>query len=148
MNMSTSLVFCSLCMSVTCKLKWNTRICIRCKFCILALLQLDCMSFYHFILSVVWYRAGIVQSVWRLPRGWMTKGSEFESQWGQEFSLLYVIQTSSGAHPAYCPMDTRDSFPWGKAAGREADRSPPTSAKVKKMWSIHPFPYVSSWHSA
>jgi hypothetical protein len=30
----------------------------------------------------------------------------------------------------------------------EADHSPPTSAKVQKMWSIHPLPHMSSWHSA
>jgi hypothetical protein len=27
-----------------------------------------------------------VQSVYRLATGWMAKGSEFEAQWGQEFS--------------------------------------------------------------
>jgi hypothetical protein len=27
------------------------------------------------------------------------------------------VQTGSGAHPASCPMGTRGSFPWGKAAG-------------------------------
>jgi hypothetical protein len=29
-----------------------------------------------------------------------TEESEFESRWGQEFSLLYVVHTGSGAHPA------------------------------------------------
>jgi hypothetical protein len=49
--------------------------------------------------------------------GWMTKGSEFESQWGQEFSLLYVVQTSFGAHPASYLMGFRGYFSEGKAAG-------------------------------
>jgi hypothetical protein len=43
--------------------------------------------------------------------------SEFESRYGQEFSLLLVVQTGSGAHSASYPMDTNGSFPGGKAAG-------------------------------
>jgi hypothetical protein len=35
---------------------------------------------------------------------------------GQEFPLLYVVQTGSGAHPASYPMGTEGSFPGGKAA--------------------------------
>jgi hypothetical protein len=34
---------------------------------------------------------------------------------GQEFSLLHVVQTGSGVHPASYPMDT--SFSGDKAAG-------------------------------
>jgi hypothetical protein len=45
------------------------------------------------------------------------EGSEFESRWGQEFSLLYVVQTDSVAHPASYVMATGGSFPVGKAAG-------------------------------
>jgi hypothetical protein len=36
---------------------------------------------------------------------------------GQEFSLLPVVQTGSGVHPASYPMGTGDSFPGYKAAG-------------------------------
>jgi hypothetical protein len=36
---------------------------------------------------------------------------------GQVFSLLHVVQTGSGAHPALYRMDTGDSFPGGKAVG-------------------------------
>jgi hypothetical protein len=79
-------------------------------------------------------RARMAQSVWRLAMGWMTKGSELESWWGQEFSLLHVIQTGSGAHSASYPMGTRGTFPRVKQPGREADHSSPTSSKVKKMW--------------
>jgi len=32
-------------------------------------------------------------------------------------------------------MGTRGSFPGGKAAGREADHLPPSSAKFKNAWS-------------
>jgi hypothetical protein len=42
---------------------------------------------------------------------------EFESQQGQEFSLLHVIQTSSEAHPVSFPTGTGDSFPGSKVAG-------------------------------
>jgi hypothetical protein len=63
-----------------------------------------------------------------------TEWSEFESRQGQEFSLLYVIQTSSGAHPASCPMGAGALSPKVKRPGCEADHSPPTSAEIKKMW--------------
>jgi hypothetical protein len=33
------------------------------------------------------------------------------------FSLHHHVQNGSGAHPASYPMDTRSSFPGGKAAG-------------------------------
>jgi hypothetical protein len=46
-----------------------------------------------------------------LATGWITKGSEFESWWGQNFSLFHV-QTGSVAHPASYPVDTG-----GKAVG-------------------------------
>jgi hypothetical protein len=61
--------------------------------------------------------AGIAQSVQRLATGWPTEGSEFESRWCQEFSLRYVVQTGSGVHPTYYPMDTGGSFPGSKAVG-------------------------------
>jgi hypothetical protein len=41
----------------------------------------------------------------------------FESRYGQEFSLLHVVQTDSGAHPASYSMSTGGSFPGRKAAG-------------------------------
>jgi hypothetical protein len=50
--------------------------------------------------------AGIAQSVLRLATGWTTEGSELESRWGQEFSLLYVVQTGSGVHPTSYQMGT------------------------------------------
>jgi hypothetical protein len=46
-----------------------------------------------------------------------TEGSEFEFRWGQEFSLLHVVQTGSGAHPASYPMGTGGSLSEVKAAG-------------------------------
>jgi hypothetical protein len=61
--------------------------------------------------------AGIAQSVYRLATGWTTERSEFESRWGQEFSLLRVVQTGSGVYSTSYPMCTGGSFPGGKAAG-------------------------------
>jgi hypothetical protein len=52
----------------------------------------------------------------RLDAGWAIGWSEFESQQGQEFSLLHNIQTDSGAHLASYLMGTKGSFPSGKAA--------------------------------
>jgi hypothetical protein len=47
------------------------------------------------------------------------------------------------AHPASYSMGTGGSFPGSKAAGPEADHSPPTSAEVKNTWIyIFIFPYV------
>jgi hypothetical protein len=42
-------------------------------------------------------------------------------------------QAGSGAHPASCTMGTGGSLPWGKERPeRDADLSPPSSAKVKE----------------
>jgi hypothetical protein len=46
-----------------------------------------------------------------------TKGPEFESHDGQEFSILQVVQTGSGAHPASFTMGTKGSFPGVKRPG-------------------------------
>jgi hypothetical protein len=48
-----------------------------------------------------------------------------------DFSSILCVQTGSGAYPASCPMGTGGPFPGGKARpGRDADRSPPSSAEV------------------
>jgi hypothetical protein len=61
-------------------------------------------------------------------------GKEFESQYGQVFSLLHVVQTGSGAHTASNPKCTRALSREIKQPKREADHSPPNSAKVKNTW--------------
>jgi hypothetical protein len=49
----------------------------------------------------------------------------------RDFSSILCVHTGSGAHPASCPMGTGSPFPGGKARqGRDADRSPPSSAEV------------------
>jgi len=51
--------------------------------------------------------------------------------------------TSSGAHSASYPMNTRGLFPYRvKRLGHEADRSPPSSAKVKNVWSYTSTPPI------
>jgi hypothetical protein len=47
----------------------------------------------------------------------MIDGSEFESRYGQEFSLLQIVQTVSEVHPTSYAMGTGGSFPGGKAVG-------------------------------
>jgi hypothetical protein len=50
----------------------------------------------------------------------------------EEFSSSPYVQTGSEANPASCPVDTGGPFPGGEARpGRDADHSPPSSAKVK-----------------
>jgi hypothetical protein len=51
-------------------------------------------------------------------------------------------------HPTSYTMGTWSSFPGVKRPGREADHSPPTSAEVKKMWTLQPLTHKPSWASA
>jgi hypothetical protein len=48
-------------------------------------------------------------------------GSEFESRYDQEFSLLHVVQTGSGASLVSYVIETDYSSPWVNLLGREAD---------------------------
>jgi hypothetical protein len=58
------------------------------------------------------------------------RGSRIRFQeWDGNFSLLHRVQTG----PTH-PMATRSSLPDAKQPGREADYSPPSSAKVKNVW--------------
>jgi hypothetical protein len=78
--------------------------------------------------------------------GWTTKGSELESQYGQEFSLHQAVQTGSGAHPASYPMGTGALTQGVKRPGSEADQSTPASAEVKKKWiytSTPPYAFMA-----
>jgi hypothetical protein len=69
-----------------------------------------------------------------MAKGWMTEGSEFESRQGKEFSLLHVVQTGSGAHPASYKMGNGGSFLRSKSGRGVMLKTPPTSAEVKKLW--------------
>jgi len=59
------------------------------------------------------------------------------------FFLLHRVQTGSGAHSAAYPTGTEGSFPGGKAVGREADHSAPSSAEVKNEWRYTSTPYYA-----
>jgi hypothetical protein len=62
-----------------------------------------------------------------IATGYGLDRSEFESRWGQEFSLLHVVQRV-------------------KRAGREVNHSPPTIAEIKKMWiytSTPPYAFMA-----
>jgi hypothetical protein len=49
----------------------------------------------------------------------------------KDFSSVFCVHTSSGAHPASCPVGTRGLFPGGKAwPGHDTDHSPPSSTEV------------------
>jgi hypothetical protein len=75
-----------------------------------------------------------VQSVLWLAADWTTERSEFDSRYGQEFSLLLVVQTSCGVHPASYPVCAGETLTRIKRPGRETRHSPPTSAEVKETW--------------
>jgi hypothetical protein len=74
----------------------------------------------------------------------LTAGIRFPAE-ARDFSLLYNVQTNSGAHPASYPMGIGGSL---KRPGREADYSPPSSAEAKNGGAIQPLPHTSSWCSA
>jgi hypothetical protein len=45
------------------------------------------------------------------------RGSKLESRRSEYFSLLRIVQTGSGAHPAFYSMGSRGFFPGDKYAG-------------------------------
>jgi hypothetical protein len=66
-----------------------------------------------------YYKSAVAQSVYQLATGLTTEKPEFESLEGQEFSVLHIVQTGSGANPASYSMGVagRGSFSGGKEAG-------------------------------
>jgi hypothetical protein len=71
-----------------------------------------------------------------------TERSEFESRYSQEFSLLHVFQTGSGAHPASYPIDTGC-----KATGVKLTTQLKLVQKSRKCGCIYPLPHTPSWLS-
>jgi hypothetical protein len=61
---------------------------------------------------------------------------------GKNFFLLHSVQTGSGADPASYSIGTEALSPGIKWPGREADHSPPSSAKVKKAEAVPLLPHV------
>jgi hypothetical protein len=82
-----------------------------------------------------WRTVTTLPALWGSQSGGTAEGSKFESRQGQEFSLLHVVQTGSGAQPVSYRMGTEGSSPKGIAAGSvKLTTQPPTSAEVKKIW--------------
>jgi len=65
---------------------------------------------------------------------WMT-GINFLEGAVVFFFLCHCVQISSTAYPFSYPVRTRGFFPGIKKPGHEADHSPPSSDKVKNVWS-------------
>jgi hypothetical protein len=71
--------------------------------------------------------------------------AEFESRWCRELSLLHVVQTGSRVYLNSSQREPPNLSTEVKRPGREADRSLPTSAEVKKIWiytSILPYAFM------
>jgi hypothetical protein len=78
-------------------------------------------------------------------------GPWFDSQQRQGFAFLYSFQTGSGAQcsPSLLYNGYLGALSLSvKRQGREADHSPPSSAKVKNGGAIPSLPCMSSWHDA
>jgi hypothetical protein len=86
-----------------------------------------------------WYSAGL-RAGWsgvRVPAG------------AGNFSLHHLVQTGSGAHPAFYQMCTGALSLGIKRPGREADHSPPSSAEVKEWVELYLHsPNTPSWRGA
>jgi hypothetical protein len=63
------------------------------------------------------------------------------------FSLFQNIQTRSGAHPAWYPVDTRIPVSITKRPRRGADPSLPSSTEVKNGWRYTSNPFMHSYLS-
>jgi hypothetical protein len=56
----------------------------------------------------------------------------------KDFSSSLIVQIGSGAHPASCTMGTGGPFPGAEEQpGRDADHSPPSSAKVENEYELY-----------
>jgi hypothetical protein len=64
------------------------------------------ISYHYFVFELSRYRDAL-----------QAGGPGFDSQQGQNCSLLHSVQTDSGAHPASYTIGIGGSFPAGKAAG-------------------------------
>jgi hypothetical protein len=63
----------------------------------------------------------------------------------KDFPSNLCVQTSSGAHPASCPMRTVVPFPSGKTQlGSDVDHSPASNAEGKNEWELYLLPPSSS----
>jgi hypothetical protein len=61
-------------------------------------------------------------------------------------SLIYHIQTDSGANPASSLIDTGGSFLGDIVLGCEAEYSPPLVPGLRMSGAVPPLPRTFSWH--
>jgi hypothetical protein len=95
------------------------------------------MEVYHDLTFIYSTDATTFQSVQQRATGWTV---------ARDSSLLHRLQTASGAHPASYPMGTGAVLTGAKRLRREADRSPPSNAKVKNNGVVPPLPHVfTAW---
>jgi len=58
------------------------------------------------------------------------------------------VTSWTGAHPACYPLGTGALSRGVRRPGRDADHSPPSSAKIKNAWNCTSTPNTSSWRGA
>jgi hypothetical protein len=87
-------------------------------------------------------------SIYRLATGWTTEKSEFESRWGQEFSLLQIVQTGSEVHSTSYPMVKCSYFPGDKAGGAWSWPLTSNECRGQEKWIYTSTPHTPSWRSA
>jgi hypothetical protein len=85
------------------------------------------------IIVIILLGVQINQSVQRMGYGLEDRGTEVLFPEGIDFSLLHSVQTDSDAHSASYPKAIV-SISLGAKRQRQADRFPPSSAKVTNMW--------------
>jgi hypothetical protein len=90
-------------------------------------------KYYYLIM-----RTAIVQSVERLDTGRTAEGSEFESQYGQEFSLLHVLPNG------YWRLFPREKS--GRDVKLTTHLQPVSRSRIHGF--IYALPHTPSWHSA
>jgi hypothetical protein len=67
--------------------------------------------------------------------GWKTRELGFDSQQEQRLQLLYSIQSSSAAYPAFYPVGTGSTSPRIKQPRCNADYSLPFSAMIRNRYA-------------
>jgi hypothetical protein len=108
-------------------------------------LQTCCFLWLNSILYIYSYYIVNTKSAQRLATGWTTEGSEFESRLRQEFSLLQVVQTDSGATQSFIWWVLGTLSPGVKRPGREADNLPPTIKKMLIYTSTPPYAFMAQY---
>jgi hypothetical protein len=95
-----------------------------------AFLRLVALQLHGFMLH---WTAVAQYNAW--ATGFTVRELEFNSRQGARDFHDHRVQDSSGAHPASCPVVPGAVSLRVKRSGRECDQSPPSSVKIKNVWS-------------